>query len=123
MFRTSIAAIAMLVSSASANINSDFSAYLSGEQKVEQDDLVSIWEQFKKEYGSSSPNSHLTDTERRDIFEKNLDDIINHNSLEGVSYKKGINSFSDMTDDDFKRHFNIKSSVGTPQFCSATDNR
>lgn len=122
MFRTSIAAIAMLVSSASANINTDFSAYLSGEQKVYQDDFISIWEQFKIQYGSISPNSHLTDTERRDIFAKNLDAIIQHNSMEGVSYTKGINQYSDMTEDDFRRHFNIQA-AGADQDCSATDTR
>lgn len=76
MFRTSFSAIMLLVSPASANINTEFSTYLSGEQKVYQDDFIAIWEQFKKEHGDSSPNSHLFETERRDIFAINLDAVI-----------------------------------------------
>ena len=84
MFRTSFAAIALLLSSTSAahttNINDDFKLMLSGEQKVLQDDFNAIWEQFKEQYGESSPNSHLSEEQRKDTFAKNLDAIIQHNS-------------------------------------------
>jgi len=94
---------------------------LSGEQKVLQDDFNAIWEQFKEQYGESSPNSHLSEEQRKDTFAKNLDAIIQHNSQEGVTFKKGINPYTDMTDEEFKKHFNLKA-VGADQDCSATQN-
>lgn len=71
--------------------------------------------------GESSPNSKLSESERKEIFAKNLNSIIEHNSQESVTFKKGINPYTDMTDEEFKNHFNIKP-VGADQHCSATQN-
>lgn len=46
--------------------------------------------------------------------------IIEHNAKEGITYKKGINPYTDMTDEEFMAHFNIKARAD--QDCSATQN-
>jgi len=43
--------------------------------------------------------------------------VIEHNANSDAKYKKGINSFSDLTEEEFAQYFNI---VNEPQHCSAT---
>jgi len=47
---------------------------------------------FGKEY--SSPKEYV---QRKAIFESNVNDILKHNKMKGISYTKGINKFTDMT--------------------------
>merc|ERR1712021_160142 len=47
---------------------------------------------FGKEY--SSPKEYV---QRKAIFESNVNEILKHNKMKGVSYTKGINKFTDMT--------------------------
>merc|ERR1712051_329877 len=47
---------------------------------------------FEKEY--SSPKEYV---QRKAIFESNVNEILKHNKMKGVSYTKGINKFTDMT--------------------------
>lgn len=61
MFKRSLATIALLFSgSVSANINTDFDAYLSGEKSISSDVFDQIWNQFSAQHGLDSPNSHLS---------------------------------------------------------------
>merc|ERR1711971_835264 len=47
---------------------------------------------FGKEY--SSPKGYV---QRKAIFESNVNEILKHNKMKGISYTKGINKFTDMT--------------------------
>ena len=47
---------------------------------------------FGKEY--SSPKEYV---QRKAIFESNVNEILKHNKMKGISYTKGINKFTDMT--------------------------
>jgi len=72
------------------------------------------------EYEGTS-GSHLLDgnsvKDRKTIFESKVGEIIEHNTNTDSKYKKGINSYSDMTDEEFINYFQI---VNAPQNCSAT---
>jgi hypothetical protein len=47
--------------------------------------------------------------DRRAIFGETVREIIRHNADSTNNYKKGINAYSDMTDNEFMSYFNIKS--------------
>lgn len=62
-----------------------------------------VWNSYKlahnKSYGSDAEEQA-----RMNIFQRNLEKVIEHNKLfeKGyVSYKKGLNNFSDMSDEEF----------------------
>lgn len=59
---------------------------------------------------------------RKNNFANNLEAIIEHNK-QGASYKKGINAYSDMTEEEFMTHFHLNDEVDAEQNCSATDKR
>ena len=42
-------------------------------------------------------------------FAMKVENIRNHNLNSSFSFKKGINQYSDMTDEEFEKYFNIKS--------------
>lgn len=75
-----------------------YSQYIS-----EYKDLASV------QYSKSGQN-------RKAIFEETVRDIISHNSNPSHSWKKGINQYSDMTEEEFFDYFHIS----TEQNCSAT---
>jgi len=45
-------------------------------------------------------------------------EVVEHNKNSDASFKKGINEFSDMSDEEFFDHFKF---VSDPQHCSATN--
>ncbi|XP_065836254.1 pro-cathepsin H-like [Oscarella lobularis] len=56
---------------------------------------------------------------REKIFERNLAEINEHNAKNGTSYERGLNAFSDMEFEEFKKFYLITS----PQNCSATNHQ
>lgn len=54
---------------------------------------------------------------RKAIFEANLRSIVAHNKDSTKSYKRGINSKSDFTSEEFKNYYNLNSPQNK---CSAT---
>ena len=69
-----------------------------------------MWKTFKSENGLNSPNHGVKSEEERMItFAKKVEGIRQHNLNSTFSYKKGINQYSDMTHEEFKKYFNIKS--------------
>ena len=108
MFKRSLTTIALLfTSSASADVNTDFDSYLSGEKKMSGDVLDQMWSAYASTKGVESPNVIYNDLVRKNNFASTVESIIAHNSQPGVSYKKGINAYSDMTEEEFVRHFNL----------------
>jgi len=62
------------------------------------------FEKYQKDFGKeySSPKEYI---QRKAIFESNLKDIKNHNENKGVNtYTKGINQFTDMTQQEFQAY-------------------
>merc|ERR1719330_523257 len=55
---------------------------------------------FGKEY--SSPKEYV---QRKAIFESNVNEILKHNKMKGISYTKGINKFTDMTQKEIESQF------------------
>ena len=69
-----------------------------------------MWKTFKSENGLNSPNHGVkSEEERMMTFAKKVEGIRHHNLNSTFSYKKGINQYSDMTNEEFKKYFNIKS--------------
>jgi cathepsin H len=84
--------------------------------------LDKMWTKFSAHHGLESPNSHLNAFVRKNNFANTVEAIIEHNSKPDVSFKKGINAYSDMTEEDFFNHFHL-TNKGDEQNCSATDKR
>lgn len=55
-------------------------------------------------------------TSRNQVFRNTLDEIAAHNRDKSQTWKKGINQFTDMTSEDFRKLYTIQA----PQNCSAT---
>jgi cathepsin L len=110
----------LLASVALAEINTDFHHVLYGQEAL-TDALVSqMYNQFLSEYESTSGGFLLdgsTVHDRKPIFASKVKEIVEHNTNTDSKYKKGINSYSDMTDVEFTNYFHI---VAAPQDCSAT---
>jgi len=82
-----------------------------------------LWKTFKSKNGLQSPNHGVkSEEERMMTFAKKVESIREHNLNSTFSFKKGINQYSDMTDEEFENYFNIKS-IGEEQHCSATNKR
>ena len=66
------------------------------------------WKNFKVKYGKPTSRSEEEENYRRSIFIENLDKVKRHNILyeNGSStYKMGVNKFSDMTFEEFKKSY------------------
>ena len=73
--------------------------------------------EHKPEERPSSYYKNVSNAERKEIFAAKVRDIIQHNSNEKMTWQKGLNEYSDMSDAEFVQYFNI---VGDAQQCSAT---
>jgi len=121
MIKKSLIAIASLITNIviAGDINVDFSAWLLGETLMTNEIVDKMWIQFSKAEGLTSPNNNLTENLRKDNFVRNIQKIIEHNSQADKNYTRGISPYSDLSNEQFKRHFKI----GAPQDCSATNKK
>jgi len=67
-------------------------------------------ERYGRVYGSAEE-----ETARLENFRNSLSTVTSHNAQAGVSFKMGINQFSDLSDEEFEANMLMK-----PQDCSAT---
>lgn len=96
---------ATLAGIVAADINADFAQVLNGVQPLDEDTMTKMWMQFDQEF--TSPKLNRVGYEERAIdFMNNVQAIIEHNKGSS-SWKKGINMYSDMTEEEFFEHFNI----------------
>jgi len=110
----------LLASVAFAEINTDFHHVLSGKEALTDAHVDQMYNQFLVEYKDSRIPTHTLSSEatsRKQVFAQTVSEVVKHNSDASQSYQKGINSFSDMTHEEFVEHFHI---VNDPQHCSAT---
>jgi cathepsin H len=56
--------------------------------------------------------------DRYEVFRSNLESMIAHNKDKSNTWRRGINKFSDMTEEEFFEHYNIQAMAD--QTCSAT---
>lgn len=112
--------IVSLAGFVAADINADFAQFLNGVKPLDEETMVNMWMQFDQEF--TSPKLNVVGYEARSlVFNQNVQAIIEHNKGTS-SWKKGINMYSDMTEEEFFEHFNIKA-IGDGQECSATSKR
>ena len=79
-----------------------------------------MYERFLEEFPNGPSRSlNLGKEERVKIFSQTLKEIVEHNANPANSWKKGINEFSDMTEQEFMDHFQF---TPNDQDCSATHN-
>jgi len=124
MLSTKAVICLLLATVALADINKQFETLLHGKETLSQHQIDVLYEQFLEEYkdgngftpaGSAFKGTH---TDRKQIFADRVRNIIAHNTNPQFNWKKGINSYSDMTDEEFNQYFNM---IKSPQFCSATE--
>jgi len=100
MLSTKTVLCLLFASVAFADINKDFQKVLHGKVALTDSTVMKMYEQFLKEH-TDAPSQGLlkgTSVDRREIFANAVKNVIEHNTNKSYKYKKGINSFSDMTD-------------------------
>lgn len=121
MFLKTIAVIgALLFSTVSANFQTKYESYLNGQTQMSHEIFEQMWEEFSQNEGKASPHSHKDKNHRMLAFSQNIEAIIEHNSNPGKTWTRGINKFSDMSDQEFKDYYKIKALLKEDQHCSAT---
>lgn len=118
------AALVLLLSSSSlvfASLHTEFSHILNGSQPLDATTLDSMYSSFKNEYPSLISATHYptSNVNRKAIFETKVRDIAQHNANPNLAWKKGLNEYSDLTDEEFNSYFNFDA-VQAGQECSAT---
>ena len=126
MLSTKVVILLLLATFALADINRLFENVLQGKEALTDAHIDQMYEQFLEQYSDASgqtPSSTFScnsPDDRKRIFAQRVSDIIKHNTDPSYKYKKGINSYTDMTDEEFNQYFNI---VKSPQQCSATEHK
>jgi cathepsin H len=85
-------------------------------EKLSENETLELYHKFLTEKTEKSKLGFLElKQERFNIFKQNLDRVLTHNANPEKTYVKGINKFSDLTDEEFNRFY-----VAESQNCSAT---
>ena len=101
-----------------AALNEKWEAHLNGIAPISYVEFESMWTDFEKTF--DSPNVGKDIDVRRQNFQNTIERIVEHNQKEGNTYTKGINMYSDMSDEEFNEHFMINH-LTEAQHCSATN--
>jgi hypothetical protein len=97
----------LFASVAFAEINSDFHHVLSGKEALTDAHIDDMYAQFLDEYkdasGRTPSHAFLSSSQhdRKSVFAKKVAEIIQHNTDPEQTYVKGVNSYSDMTEQEF----------------------
>ena len=114
--------IAFLLGSAAANINTEYSYVLKGDEPVSHSIFEAMWNSYSREFKSlNSDTASLA--ERKSNFAKTIEDIIEHNKNPNKAFTKGLNKFSDMSHEEFMAYFRMSTTPNEEQHCSATHER
>ena len=92
-----IVILAILALAVAADINERNAHLLKGTDKLPELDLYSLYSQFTKEFDKDSNYESFA------TFSTNLNRIRAHNADPSNSYTMGINKFSDLTWEQFKK--------------------
>lgn len=80
-----------------------------------------MWAAFMTEYkpeGTFRPFQTLST--RKTNFINTINRVVEHNKYNSSTFQKGINRYSDLTEEEFFEHFRLQDGVKAPQDCSAT---
>jgi len=77
---------------------------LDNDMKHVDSNLFREFSNFKTKFNKNY-SSRAEELIRLSIFEKNVYNMIQHNTKSGSTYKQGINAFSDLTDEEFKSQY------------------
>ena len=113
--RFTLATMMLLLSAkAFASFTTTFEHVLSGKAPLSSTIVEEMYSSFLAEYknGDHSLRSFLQsngkDTiDRKALFEAQIQDVIAHNSNPSNKWQKGVNAFSDMTNEEFVQYYNI----------------
>ena len=81
-----------------------------------------MWTEFNKEFESVSPATN-DEASRKEMFVESLTYIIMNNKFVNRTFTKGINQFTDLSDQEFLDYFMIPRNGWGDQQCSATHQR
>ena len=94
-----IAVVALLSTSAYASLLSSFDNLLNGQTPLTSQAVDELYTTYKSVFPTSLAAKHYgNEASRRTLFEEKVKEIIAHNTDASVSYKKGLNEYSDMTE-------------------------
>lgn len=88
-----------------AGVSHDYSRVLNGEAHLSQVQLDAMYSQYRAEYPLSLSSAA---TSLKANFEEKVREIIAHNSNPANGWKKGLNEYSDMTEQEFAEYFNLR---------------
>ncbi len=79
--------------------------------------MSTLYSEYKKEFRDPEVEKFMLSRggDRRAIFEATVRDIVAHNSKAQQTWEKGINVFSEMTDEEFMQYYTI---VKKDQVCT-----
>jgi cathepsin H len=95
-----------------------FCSYLKVENgvRITESEMLDLYTDFVANIKQDGKLQFLEfNTTRFNVFKANVEDVIAHNAQNNKTFTKGINKFSDLTDEEFMRFY-----VGASQNCSAT---
>lgn len=112
-----IAVVALLSTTAYASLLNRFDTLLNGETPLTAQAVDELYTTYKSVFPNSLASKHYgKEDARRSLFEDKVREVIAHNTDSTVSFKKGLNEYSDMTEQEFFDYFNLRAE----QNCSAT---
>ncbi len=83
--------------------------------KLSFDEMLDLYIELSQKSEDKKLNFLQINQERFQIFAKNVEEIIAHNANTEKTYTKGVNKFTDLTDEEFMKFY-----VASSQNCSAT---
>ena len=99
------------MTSAFASVTQDFEHVLMGKVPLTDAHIENMYHQFQTEHNPNQRPSayykNVSNAERKEIFAAKVRDIIQHNSNANMTWQKGLNEYSDMSDVEFFQYFNI----------------
>lgn len=119
-----LALLAIWMTSASMLTYQEFDAkydgVVNGIQNYSEEQLTQMFQDFLVAYKKNEPELMIDYkySERFQIFRESVERVASHNQDHTKTWKRGINKFSDMTDEEFLEYYNLNAMA--EQECSAT---
>lgn len=105
----------LLASSTLASLNQDYAELLHGREVLTPLKIAQLYRDFQNEFKSTEAGlredafleSIHPNMNRQEVFTQALSKIIAHNSDPSYTYKVGVNSFTDFTEEEFQTYFHL----------------
>lgn len=120
ILRSSLAAIALVSLAQASLMTEELKSILTGKAPLPAATVEAAYLKFTSIHESSGAPSaryRIPAEQRKAIFAKNLQEIMRHNADPKSTWQKGVNAYTDMTEQEFADYFHL---VGDNQECSAT---